>query len=82
MFSLNEIDCDNSEIITNVRQKQFIVLAEEAVKKARNSIKTSMPIDITAICLKEILEQLSEITGENVTEDVINEIFSKFCLGK
>ena len=41
-----------------------------------------MPVDITAICLKEILEQLSEITGENVTDDIINEIFSKFCLGK
>ena len=41
-----------------------------------------MPIDITAICLKNILEELSEITGENASEDIINEIFKKFCLGK
>ena len=34
------------------------------------------------INIKEIIEDLSKITGENVTEDVINEIFSKFCLGK
>ena len=82
IFNLQEIDCDNSEIITNTRQKQYIMLAQEAVKKARNSIENSMPVDITAICLKEILEQLSEITGENVTDEIINEIFSKFCLGK
>ena len=35
-----------------------------------------------SINIKEIIEDLSKITGENVTEDVINEIFSKFCLGK
>ncbi|MGN1327752.1 MAG: tRNA uridine-5-carboxymethylaminomethyl(34) synthesis GTPase MnmE [Clostridia bacterium] len=82
IFNLQEIDCENSEIITNTRQKQYIMLATEAVKKARNSVENNMPVDITAICLKEILEQLSEITGENVTDDIINEIFSKFCLGK
>ena len=41
-----------------------------------------MPIDITAIFLKNAIEELDKITGENVTEDIINEIFSKFCLGK
>ena len=41
-----------------------------------------MPIDITAICIKEILDSLGEITGNNVSDDIINKIFSKFCLGK
>ena len=41
-----------------------------------------MPIDIVAVYIKEILEDLGTITGEFVTEDIINEIFSKFCLGK
>lgn len=82
IFNLQEMDCENNDIITNTRQKQYIILAKEAVKKARNSIENNMPVDITAICLKEILEQLSEITGENVTDDIINKIFSKFCLGK
>ena len=41
-----------------------------------------MPIDIIAINIKESLEKLGEITGKNVTDDVINKIFSKFCLGK
>lgn len=82
MFNLNELDCDNSEIITNVRQKQYILKAEEALKKAQESIDSNMPIDITSIALKEILEQLSEITGESANEEIINKIFSKFCLGK
>ena len=41
-----------------------------------------MPLDIIAIFMKNILEDLAQITGEEVTEDIINEIFSKFCLGK
>lgn len=82
MFELNEIDCDNSEIITNNRQKQHIISAINAVSKAKESVETGMPIDITAICLKDMLGELSEITGENVSEDIINEIFKKFCLGK
>ena len=42
----------------------------------------NMPIDIISIYIKQILDDLGEITGEVVTEDIINEIFSKFCLGK
>ena len=41
-----------------------------------------MPLDIVAISIKEVLEDLGNITGEEVSEDIINEIFSKFCLGK
>ena len=45
-------------------------------------MKQKMPIDIIAICIKDILEDLGQITGEEVSEDIINEIFAKFCLGK
>ena len=43
---------------------------------------SKMPLDIIAISLKDILECLGNITGDVVSEDIINEIFSKFCLGK
>ena len=82
LFKLNELDCENTEIITNNRHKQQILYALEDVEKGRESLETHMPVDITAICLKDILEKLAEITGENVSEDIINEIFKKFCLGK
>ena len=82
LFKLNELDCENTEIITNNRHKQQILYALEDVAKGRESLETHMPVDITEICLKDILERLAEITGENVSEDIINEIFKKFCLGK
>ena len=82
LFKLNELDCENTEIITNNRHKQQILYALEDVAKGRESLETHMPVDITAICLKDILEKLAEITGENVSDDIINEIFKKFCLGK
>lgn len=82
MFSLNEINVDNDVIITNLRHKNLISKALENVKKARNTVKENMPTDIIAIYIKDILEDLGNITGEYVTDDIINEIFSKFCLGK
>ena len=82
MFSLNEINIDNDVIITNLRHKNLISKAIENVKEARKTVKENMPIDIIAIFVKDILEDLGNITGEFVTDDIINEIFSKFCLGK
>ena len=82
MFNLNKINFDNDILITNVRHKNIISKALENVKKANEALILDMPIDIITIYIKDILEDLGEITGEVVTEDVINEIFSKFCLGK
>lgn len=82
MFSLDEINLDNDIIITNLRHKNLISKAIENVKKAKDTVKENMPIDIVAIFIKDILENLGNITGEVVTDDIINEIFSKFCLGK
>ena len=82
MFNLNEINLDNDLLITNVRHKNIITKAVENVKKAIDALNMNMPIDIITIYIKDILEYLGEITGEVVTEDIINEIFSKFCLGK
>ena len=82
MFNLNEINSDSEIVITNLRHKNLITKAIENVKKAKETLENSMPTDIIAIFIKDILENLGEITGEEVTEDIINEIFSKFCLGK
>ena len=82
MFNLNEINLDNENVITNVRQNNLITKAMENVKKAKETIEQKMPIDIVAIFIKDILEDLGKITGEVVTEDIIEEIFANFCLGK
>ena len=82
LFSLNEIKLDNEVLITNIRHKDLISKAIKDVKKAKETLDKKMPLDIIAIFMKDILEDLAEITGEEVTEDIIDEIFSKFCLGK
>ena len=82
LFNLNSINFDNEILITNVRHKNLISNAIESVKKAKQTIEENMPLDIIAIFLKEILCELGKITGDEITEDIINEIFAKFCLGK
>ena len=82
LFRINEINPENTSIITNVRHKEAICSAENSIKKVEKTIKENIPIDITAIYFKEAIEELNKITGESVTEDIINEIFSKFCLRK
>ena len=82
LFNFNEINVGNEILITNIRHKNIISKAKNNANKAQEAMNEGMPIDIVTIYIKEILENLSEITGEVVSEDVINEIFSKFCLGK
>lgn len=82
LFNLNEINLDNEIVITNARHKNLISKAIENVKKTKETMKNEMPLDIVAIFIKDILEDLANITGEIVTDDIIDEIFAKFCLGK
>jgi tRNA modification GTPase len=82
MFNLSEIESDNNILITNVRHQDLISKAIVAINESIEEIKRMEPIDIISIKIKEILENLGEITGNNVSEDLIKSIFSKFCLGK
>lgn len=82
MFNLNQINLDNELTITNIRHQELINKAIESTRMALNDLNNSMPIDIISINIKEILEHLGEIKGDNVSEDIIKSIFAKFCLGK
>ena len=82
LFNLNEINVDNDIVITNERHKVQIQKAIQNLKNANESLNAGMPIDITSISLKNVLSNLGEITGEEASEEIINEIFSRFCLGK
>jgi len=82
MFNIENINLNDGITITNIRHWELIKQAKENCIKAQQTIKADMPIDIIAINIKEIIEKLNTITGENATEDIINEIFKKFCLGK
>lgn len=82
MFSLNEIDSDNEIIITNLRHKEALVNARDALKLVRTSLDNGMPEDFYSIDLMSAYASLGNIIGEEVSDDLVNEIFSKFCMGK
>ena len=82
LFNLSEINVDGEVIITNERHKNSIKKALEDLDKAEKSIKDNMPIDIVEIGLREVLTDINAITGEEIGEEIIDKIFSRFCLGK
>ncbi len=82
MFNLEQITPENGIIITNIRHKDLIEKSLKHLKEAKESLENNMPVDIISINVKEALQDLGKITGDNVSDDVIKEIFSKFCLGK
>ena len=82
LFNLNEINFDNEVIITNERHKNLIQRAIKNLDEAKNTLKSGLPIDFVEISLKNTLVNLGSITGEEASEEIINEIFSRFCLGK
>lgn len=82
LFNLNKINLNNNAIITNVRHKEIICEALNSTNKALEVINSNLPIDMIGIYIKDILEDLGKVTGESVSDEIIKEIFSKFCLGK
>lgn len=82
MFNLNQISDDNEVIITNERHKNQIDKAIKDIDFSIDSIKRKMPIDMTSIYIRQVLLDLGEITGKNVNDEIINNIFKNFCLGK
>ena len=82
MFKTSKIEATNDTVITNIRHKNQIDKAVKSINEAINVAKEGQTEDILAVYIKQTLEDLGEITGDNVSEDIINEIFSKFCLGK
>lgn len=82
LFKLEEISNNGEIIVSNNRHKFLIKNARKNIEICKETINNNMPLDIISSTIKQILEDLGQITGESVTEDIINEIFSKFCLGK
>lgn len=82
MFFAGEISFNDEILITNVRQKSFLQSALDSLNMVRQSIEDEMPEDFYSIDLVSASEELGNITGECASEDLVNEIFSKFCMGK
>ncbi len=71
-----------SAFVRDEREADLLRRAIKHLSDAKNTITLNIGIDFVSIDLHSALECLSELTGDSVTEDVLNEIFSKFCIGK
>ena len=82
MFFQGEISFNDEVYITNARHKQALLEAKKSLELTADSIEMGMPEDFFSIDLMNAYEELGSIIGEAVGEDLVNEIFSKFCTGK
>ena len=82
LFNLDEIENSNVEIFTNTRQ---LTLAKECLSilnDVERGIDDNVPVDLVSIDIKRIWSKLGEILGENYSDELIDQLFSQFCLGK
>ncbi|MBQ9315057.1 MAG: tRNA uridine-5-carboxymethylaminomethyl(34) synthesis GTPase MnmE [Clostridia bacterium] len=82
IFAVNTLETDDNIMITNVRHQTLILNAKKELKNAIDSVNNDIPLDMLSIDISNAIQNLGEITGEAVSEDVIKGIFAKFCLGK
>jgi len=82
MFVKGAIDNDDEVYITNERHKETLINALESIKQVMKSIKDGMPEDFLTIDMMSGYEWLGRIIGEMVDDDLVDEIFSRFCVGK
>lgn len=82
MYNLGEIAVGNGAVVTNMRHKSALADAEAALARVVEAIDAGLPSDIASIDINAAIESLGEITGETVSEDIVNTIFHEFCVGK
>ena len=82
MFYLGDISWDDEVIITNMRQKALLEEAKESLNLLQEGIRDQMPEDMFTIDLMDAYASLGRMIGEQVDEDLVNEVFDKFCMGK
>ena len=82
LFNLNELDSNNYNYLTNARELSLVKIAVEHIDDAIKNTKDELPFEIIADDIKVTYELLGEVIGETYTEDLLDEIFTKFCVGK
>lgn len=82
MFYSGKVTYNDQVYITNARHKEALENALESLKQVKNSVDAGMPEDFYSIDLMDAYTDLGLIIGESVEDDLVNEIFSKFCMGK
>ncbi len=79
---VDRLESENGAVITNMRHKSALRDAWESLDRAEEASASGMPADIVSIDISAAIGSLGEITGETVSESVVNDIFHNFCVGK
>ena len=82
LFNLNELEQQDYTYLNNVRKISLAKDAYQILEEVDNGIKNEVPVDMIEIDIKRAWEKLGEIIGETYTEELIDQLFSQFCLGK
>ncbi len=82
MFYDGEINMESDTIVTNIRHRNQLIKSRENIVDAINGIKMNVPIDCIEVDIKSCWDNLGEVTGDNIGEDILDKIFSEFCIGK
>jgi len=72
----------NGVIINNIRQAEALKRAKQGLNHIYDGVKKKIPHDLLTVDLKEVMDSLGEITGDSVSDEIVNDIFSRFCIGK
>ena len=82
LFYEGKVKYNDELYITNARQKESLINAKNSIEEVIKSVENDMPEDFYSIDLMDAYTYLGQIIGESVEDDLVNEIFSKFCMGK
>ena len=82
MFNLNELETNDLTYISNARQISLVKKSLEIIKEIKKQNENQTPVDLIQIDLQNLWETLGEIIGDSYKEELLDELFSKFCLGK
>jgi tRNA modification GTPase len=82
LFVDGALDVRNDAVLSNARQFASAIRAKEAVARALTALRGGYPIDLSCTDAEEAMSALCELDGRSVSEDIVKEIFSHFCVGK
>ncbi|MBQ4008393.1 MAG: tRNA uridine-5-carboxymethylaminomethyl(34) synthesis GTPase MnmE, partial [Muribaculaceae bacterium] len=80
--ALPQVNDENAVIVTNARHYHALVRASEAIDRTLQGLATGLSGDLVSQDIRECMHYLGEITGEISTDDILGEIFARFCIGK
>ena len=82
LFIDGSIDMDNDAVVTGARQYSSLLLAEQALEGSLNELRAGTPLDLCCIGIEMAMREIGMVDGREIGEEIVAEIFSKFCVGK